>query len=67
MIKNFFFSLKIKKRIEAFSNIAKHVATITETSVLVEQNFYLNIEQLTSHVTKKKNHLLEAQFMRYQI
>ena len=65
MIKNFFFSLKIKRRIEALDNIARHVATITAKGVLIEQNFYLNIERLTAHVTTKKNHLAEAQFMRY--
>ena len=60
VIKNFFFSLKIKRRIEALQNIAKHVATIVTPSVLIEQNFYLNIERLTAHVVSKKNHFLEA-------
>jgi len=41
-------------------NIANHVATIVTPSVLIEQNFYLNIERLTAHVVSKKNHFLEA-------
>jgi hypothetical protein len=67
VIKNFFFSLKIKRRIEALVNIRNHVAAITTPTVLIEQNFYLNIERLTEHVSRKRNHFLEAQFMRYQI
>lgn len=67
VIKNFFFSLKIKRRIEALVNIRDHVAAISTPTVLIEQNFYLKIEQLTEHVSNKRNHFLEAQFMRYQI
>ncbi len=67
VIKNFFFGLKIRRRIEALTNIRDHVAAITSPSLLIEQNFYLNIERLTEHVSRKRNHFFEAQFMRYQI
>jgi hypothetical protein len=60
IIKNFFFSLKVKRRIEALTNIANHVAAISASTVLIEQNLYLNIERLTEHVATKKGHLLEA-------
>lgn len=45
------------------SNIADHVAKISGPTLLMEQNFYLNIEKLTEHVASKKNHFLEAEQM----
>ncbi len=67
VIKSIFFSLKVKRRIQALTNIADHVATIHGPTLMLEQNFYLNIEKLTEHVAKKLNFFIEAEQMRYQL